>query len=62
MMPKTDILIGSRMWTVIKEEESQKEIYEITITHREKKRLQNMLDKKKRIRTEFKTKTLSVEN
>lgn len=62
MMPKTDILIGSRMWTVVKEEESQKEIYEIKITHREKKRLQNMLDKKKRIRTEFKTKTLSVEN
>lgn len=61
-MPKTDILIGSRMWTVVKEEESQKEIYEIKITHREKKRLQNMLDKKKRIRTEFKTKTLSVEN
>lgn len=50
------------MWTVVKEEESQKEIYEIKITHREKKRLQNMLDKKKRIRTEFKTKTLSVEN
>lgn len=62
MMPKTDILIGSRMWTVVKEEESQKEIYEIKITHREKKGLQNMLDKKKRIRTEFKTKTLSVEN
>lgn len=62
MMPKTDILIGSRMWTVVKEEESQKEIYEIKLTHREKKRLQNMLDKKKRIRTEFKTKTLSVEN
>lgn len=62
MMPKTDILIGSRMWTVVKEEESQKEIYEIKITYREKKRLQNMLDKKKRIRTEFKTKTLSVEN
>lgn len=62
MMPKTDILIGSRKWTVVKEEESQKEIYEIKITHREKKRLQNMLDKKKRIRTEFKTKTLSVEN
>lgn len=62
MMPKTDIFIGSRKWTVVKEEESQKEIYEIKITHREKKRLQNMLDKKKRIRTEFKTKTLSVEN
>lgn len=55
-MTTGDHRIGSRKWTVVKEEESPKEIYEIEITHREKKRLQNMLDKKKRIQREFKTK------
>lgn len=59
-MTTGDHRIGSRKWTVVKEEESPKEIYEIEITHREKKRLQNMLDKKKRIRREFKTKKPSV--
>lgn len=36
-MTTGDHRIGSRKWTVVKEEESQKEIYEIEITHREKK-------------------------
>ena len=55
-MTTGDHRIGSRKWTDVKKEESQKEINEIEITHREKEKLQNMLDKKKRIRRQFKTK------